>query len=286
MKSPSFKEGFFDTPAPQLVPCGKTRYLSNKKKFKQASKPTETGLLSEKDIEIFAKKLQNLIKFFDDEARRIEAKGITQRSSPSRFPARNKSWALDSEIEESPYDEDTELISRLEAANQTYLSLKYLRTLRNQKTNRHRAAARSVKKVINVRADRKWCAEHNHNSKHHTAMVSTVVDPYATPRDRIAPQASAFETDIDEATDDRPSTISPSIPRSPSSVAFNAWSNISNFMRPSPAPIEAPIPAPTPGPAQAQTPTSAPPESPEGDIRFATMTHLLPTISQIELPSS
>jgi len=96
MKSPSFKEGFFDTPAPQLDPCGKTRYLSNKKKFKQASKPTETGLLSEKDIEIFAKKLQNLIKFFDDEARRIEAKGITQRSSPSRFPARNKSWALDS----------------------------------------------------------------------------------------------------------------------------------------------------------------------------------------------
>jgi hypothetical protein len=77
----------------------------------------------------------------------------------------------------------------------------------------------------------------------------------------LQPQASAFETDIEEATDNRPSTISPSIPRSPSSVAFNAWNNLSNFMRPSPAPIAAPTPAPTP----AQAPTSAPPESPEGD---------------------
>ncbi len=148
-KSPppcKFKDGSLDwcfPPTTEPTDCCprrpknvKTEVLKNKRE------PKECSVLSKKDIAIFTKKLQNLVTHLE----------LTSKSPHCSSPT-SGTQTLDGKVR------NIEMNTRLLVIQEVHLALKCHTTLRTKNFNRQRAHTRSVKTVLNVRANEKWRSE-------------------------------------------------------------------------------------------------------------------------------
>jgi hypothetical protein len=188
--------------------------------LKKKREPKECSILSEKDITIFTKKLQNLATHLE-----------LASESPHCSSPTSGTRTLDGEVR------NIEMNNRLLAIQEVHLALKYHTTLRTKNFNRQRAHARSVKTVLNVRANEKWRSENKFQASH-CAMVSTThSNPFSTPTDdyteRRAPRASSFEEET-QTEAPIPSFVTPGTrASSPALAAFNnLGTRFQHYLRP------------------------------------------------------